>query len=128
MCKCTPNIKTPFCGKPECEWPQQEKEREFIEKNPLTYFISNGDVVGAFHFDRNHFGEKINYRIGQIIDSESRLYEILAETSDDEFNEIKRAAEIKYHQQRIKELENIPTKNVLDKYDSKPVRRLSESF
>lgn len=23
MCKCTPNIRTPFCGKPGCEWPKQ---------------------------------------------------------------------------------------------------------
>jgi nicotinamide riboside kinase len=22
MCKCTPEIRTPFCGKPGCEWPQ----------------------------------------------------------------------------------------------------------
>lgn len=22
MCSCTPEIKTPFCGKPGCEWPQ----------------------------------------------------------------------------------------------------------
>lgn len=22
MCKCTPNIRTPFCGKPGCEWPK----------------------------------------------------------------------------------------------------------
>lgn len=21
MCKCTPNLKTPFCGKPGCVWP-----------------------------------------------------------------------------------------------------------
>lgn len=21
MCMCTPEIKTPFCGKPGCEWP-----------------------------------------------------------------------------------------------------------
>lgn len=21
MCQCTPEIKTPFCGKPGCEWP-----------------------------------------------------------------------------------------------------------
>lgn len=26
MCKCTPGIKTPFCGKPGCEWPQQKLE------------------------------------------------------------------------------------------------------
>lgn len=23
MCKCTPEIRTPFCGKPGCEWPVQ---------------------------------------------------------------------------------------------------------
>lgn len=23
MCKCTPEIRTPFCGKPGCEWPEQ---------------------------------------------------------------------------------------------------------
>jgi hypothetical protein len=23
MCRCTPNIRTPFCGKPGCEWPPQ---------------------------------------------------------------------------------------------------------
>lgn len=22
MCKCDPNVKTPYCGKPGCEWPQ----------------------------------------------------------------------------------------------------------
>lgn len=21
MCRCTPNMRTPFCGKPGCEWP-----------------------------------------------------------------------------------------------------------
>lgn len=24
MCKCTPGIKAPFCGKPGCEWPAQK--------------------------------------------------------------------------------------------------------
>lgn len=23
MCKCTPEIRTPFCGKPGCQWPPQ---------------------------------------------------------------------------------------------------------
>ena len=23
MCKCTPTMRTPFCGKPGCEWPTQ---------------------------------------------------------------------------------------------------------
>lgn len=25
MCQCTPEIKTPFCGKPGCEWPKPEQ-------------------------------------------------------------------------------------------------------
>lgn len=24
MCKCTPEIRTPFCGRPGCEWPPQK--------------------------------------------------------------------------------------------------------
>lgn len=24
MCKCNPSIRTPFCGKLECQWPEQE--------------------------------------------------------------------------------------------------------
>ena len=24
MCKCTPEIRTPFCGRPGCEWPDQK--------------------------------------------------------------------------------------------------------
>lgn len=23
MCRCTPEMRTPFCGKPGCEWPTQ---------------------------------------------------------------------------------------------------------
>jgi len=31
MCKCTPGIKTPFCGRPGCEWPpQREPDREEV--------------------------------------------------------------------------------------------------
>lgn len=26
MCKCTPNIRTPFCGKLGCEWPNAKPE------------------------------------------------------------------------------------------------------
>jgi len=31
MCKCTPEIRTPFCGKPGCEVPKQpEKPAEIV--------------------------------------------------------------------------------------------------
>lgn len=26
MCKCTPQLNTPFCGKPGCQWPPQKLE------------------------------------------------------------------------------------------------------
>lgn len=26
MCKCTPSIRTPFCGKGDCQWPEPEGE------------------------------------------------------------------------------------------------------
>jgi hypothetical protein len=26
MCRCTPAIRTPFCGKPGCQWPEQVKK------------------------------------------------------------------------------------------------------
>lgn len=29
MCRCTPDIRTPFCGKPGCQWPAQ-KPREMV--------------------------------------------------------------------------------------------------
>ena len=28
MCQCTPGIKTPFCGKPGCEWPETKPQTE----------------------------------------------------------------------------------------------------
>lgn len=35
MCRCTPNIRTPFCGKPGCTWPKPEGVRP-LEGIPLT--------------------------------------------------------------------------------------------
>lgn len=31
MCRCTPEIRTPFCGKPGCEWPEQA-----LQSSPLS--------------------------------------------------------------------------------------------
>jgi hypothetical protein len=39
MCKCTPGIRTPFCGKPGCEWPPQKLEQS---DQPLTVGSSDG--------------------------------------------------------------------------------------
>ena len=31
MCKCNPNVRTPFCGKLGCEWPKKEGVKEMGE-------------------------------------------------------------------------------------------------
>lgn len=33
MCKCTPEIRTPFCGKLNCEWPKPEGTRTVTSPN-----------------------------------------------------------------------------------------------
>lgn len=35
MCKCTPAIRTPFCGKGDCQWPDKKKDIEYDEKGFL---------------------------------------------------------------------------------------------
>lgn len=33
MCQCTPNIRTPFCGKGDCQWPTQvERNNETLKE------------------------------------------------------------------------------------------------
>jgi hypothetical protein len=32
MCKCNPNIRTPYCGKCECVWPDRKKEKPMFKK------------------------------------------------------------------------------------------------
>lgn len=41
MCKCTPNIRTPFCGKGDCEWPDKEA---ITVKNP---FVGKIAILGG---------------------------------------------------------------------------------
>jgi len=37
VCACTPTLRTPFCGKPGCQWPEREKPHEKAhEKRPVT--------------------------------------------------------------------------------------------
>jgi len=40
MCKCTPGIKTPYCGKGDCRWPAPPPR----EKNTMTI---DGFLMGA---------------------------------------------------------------------------------
>jgi len=49
MCKCNPSIRTPFCGRPGCEWPGKPLNSRkgmlinLIKENKET-FISSGPI------------------------------------------------------------------------------------
>ena len=43
MCRCTPEIRTPFCGKPGCEWPPQKAHE--LDHELVARFI--GLIVGS---------------------------------------------------------------------------------
>lgn len=43
MCKCTPAIKTPFCGKADCQWPKPEGAKSLREQIE--------DIVVPVHYD-----------------------------------------------------------------------------
>ena len=47
MCKCTPNIRTPFCGKPGCEPPPQAVPGESVSKSIRVAF----ETWAARHYD-----------------------------------------------------------------------------
>ena len=32
MCKCTPEIRTPYCGKGDCQWPEDTFESPFATR------------------------------------------------------------------------------------------------
>lgn len=36
MCKCTPNIRTPFCGRPGCEWPEGSRTQREPPPSPAA--------------------------------------------------------------------------------------------
>ena len=42
MCKCRPNVRTPWCGRPGCQMPKLEKEerKDFCEWRENNYMFS----------------------------------------------------------------------------------------
>lgn len=56
MCKCRPNVKTPYCGRLGCEWPEKERRIYFIKflgtenyhikfDNLTKTYISNHNIL-----------------------------------------------------------------------------------
>jgi hypothetical protein len=65
MCKCTPNIRTPFCGKPGCEWPAQTSETSSQEQAILGRAASMRADLRSFIRDarvNNERGSALNCR------------------------------------------------------------------
>jgi hypothetical protein len=56
MCKCTPNIKTPFCGKPGCEWPPRSPKEiatDRLRRASERLRVANAELDSA---EREHSG------------------------------------------------------------------------
>lgn len=58
MCRCTPEIRTPFCGKPGCEWPPQkvhELDHELVARF-IGLFTTSSDRLGTMRqfYDHPH--------------------------------------------------------------------------
>ena len=56
MCKCTPEIRTPFCGKSGCEIPKQEgvkSEREGAKSDPPCPYCGRSDHIILLHNGNN---------------------------------------------------------------------------
>jgi hypothetical protein len=62
MCRCTPNIRTPYCSRPGCLPPSLEREQEVNDalKNPCAEVDINSGIKFADFEIRYHDG-KVNY-------------------------------------------------------------------
>lgn len=59
MCKCNPAIRTPFCGKGDCQWSEQNPEKiNMDEQTILNEGIYNKQKVSVF-LEGNICGEII---------------------------------------------------------------------
>ena len=47
MCKCTPNLRTPFCGKGDCVWPRAKGEIKLTLKDDIN--ISSKQIRDYIH-------------------------------------------------------------------------------
>ena len=39
MCKCTPGIRTPYCGKIGCEWPKTDPEKIILDNEAKALLL-----------------------------------------------------------------------------------------
>lgn len=84
MCVCTPNCRTPFCGKPGCEWPKAEAKATNDAPTPdnniaireLQVFIS--DWCKRHKFDRAEETRLLAYYLAGRLDVNVAMQKVLA--------------------------------------------------
>lgn len=63
MCACNPVIKTPYCGRPGCEWPKpgNQKFEKFFKAlvargyyGRVAFMMKKGEVVGSVETYETH--------------------------------------------------------------------------
>ena len=69
MCKCTPNMRTPFCGKPGCEWPDQK----VVELTPVVEMKTDR---------RDHRANRIEALLKEVERLRARIERAAASTTD----------------------------------------------
>ena len=86
MCKCTPEIRTPFCGKPDCAMPPQAGKpvsppEKLIRKYTIEEFWASlsweigdqdGDYDGLLHVSSNINGTEVKIPIHEIVHAASK--------------------------------------------------------
>ncbi len=69
MCKCTPNIKTPWCGRQGCEMPKQpKKDISYVPVQMFVRFVrnSNENQERALLVARRDNGEEYTFKFDDI--------------------------------------------------------------
>jgi hypothetical protein len=59
MCKCDPSIKTPFCGKPGCEWSKQKLRMNKYKINQLFEEIQDEIFKNSTDEEYNVYMSKV---------------------------------------------------------------------
>jgi hypothetical protein len=53
MCKCTPEIRAPFCGKPGCEWPKTPRVAPTYDGSVCIIRMQSGAITVRFSIERD---------------------------------------------------------------------------
>lgn len=83
MCKCDQRIRTPFCGRPGCEWPTDEKEKMTSKTEQLKLEISGLDIaikdMEKSKREKQELLEKIENEVKSVFPDEMKNPVVLSE-------------------------------------------------